>query len=106
MDETLRNTVTTDSGLSQFVTKYDNVTADEDLRQEYFNYVQGVWYLKGIKRSSKEEGISIGISQAKHETAIKLLKMGLPYEQVAEGTSLPLETIRNLMTQPSKRENL
>jgi hypothetical protein len=39
MDETLRNTVTADSGLSQFVTKYDNVTADEDLRQEYFNYV-------------------------------------------------------------------
>jgi predicted transposase/invertase (TIGR01784 family) len=95
MDETLRNTVTTDSGLSQFVTKYDNVTADEDLRQEYFNYVQGVWYLKGIKRSSKEDG--------KLEVAYEMICDHLPIEKIIKYTGLPLETIRNLSTQQSKK---
>ena len=51
-----------------------------------------------------EEGISIGLEQGlergayqnKLETARKLLSMGLSPEQVAQGTSLPLDAVLEL----------
>ena len=51
-------------------------------------------------RRGKQEGLEQGIQQGSHETKIatarKLLAMGLSFEQVAEGTSLPLETVEQL----------
>ena len=48
-----------------------------------------------------EEGISIGLErgayQNKLETARNLLSMGLSPEQVAQGTSLPLEVVLKLI---------
>ena len=43
-----------------------------------------------------EEGLERGAYQNKLETAKKLIAMGLSIEQVAQGTSLPLETILEL----------
>ena len=45
---------------------------------------------------AKNEGIAQGAEQKALETARKFLAMGLSFEQVAEGTSLPLETVEQL----------
>ena len=45
-----------------------------------------------------KEGVSDGISQAKIETAIKFLTMGISIEQVAQGTGLSLENIAKTIT--------
>ncbi|MBQ2125604.1 MAG: Rpn family recombination-promoting nuclease/putative transposase [Spirochaetales bacterium] len=46
--------------------------------------------------AGEERGISIGLSQAKLETAKKFLAMGLSVEQVATGTGLSPEEIEKL----------
>ena len=46
--------------------------------------------------AGEERGISIGLSQAKLETAKKFLSMGLSVEQVATGTGLSVEEIEKL----------
>ena len=44
----------------------------------------------------KEAGIKTGMLQKALETAKNFLKMGLPLQQVAEGTGLSIEQIRLL----------
>ena len=64
----------------------------------YDGYDEG--FEKGIT-TGREEGISIGLEQGayqnKIETAQNLLSMGLSPEQVAQGTGLPLESVKELM---------
>ena len=43
-----------------------------------------------------EQGIEQGAEQTKIETAKKLLKEGLPVEQIARCTDLPLEKVQEL----------
>ena len=43
-----------------------------------------------------QQGLEQGIYQTKLETAKNLLSMGLSPEQVAQGTTLPLETVCEL----------
>ena len=47
-------------------------------------------------RRGKQEGIQQGTFETKLETARKFLAMGLNFEQVAEGTGLPLETVEEI----------
>ena len=47
-------------------------------------------------REGLAEGIEQGIEQTKIETAKNLFSMGLSLEQVAEGTGLPLEKVKEL----------
>ena len=47
-------------------------------------------------REGLAEGIEQGTEQTKIETAKKLFSMGLSLEQVAEGTGLPLEKVKEL----------
>ena len=44
----------------------------------------------------EERGISLGITQAKLETAKKFLSMGLSIKQIADGTGLSIEEIEKL----------
>ena len=44
-----------------------------------------------------EQGIERGAYQNKLETAKNLLSMGLPSEQVAQGTNLPLDVVQGLL---------
>ena len=72
----------------------------------YDGYDEG--YEKGIT-TGREEGISIGLergieqglARGAYEKALKtarnLLSMGLSPEQVAQGTSLPMETVMELV---------
>ena len=52
------------------------------------------------KEIGMKEGMEKGRAEGKHEanteTAQRLLAMGLPAEQVAKATQLPLEIIKNL----------
>ena len=75
--------------------------------QEMREYETSKMAYRDIKNSvdtAKREGIEIGMKQGmekgKHEanteTAQRLLAMGLPAEQVAKATQLPLEIIKNL----------
>ena len=49
------------------------------------------------RRDGYEEGLERGAYQKALETARNLLSMGLSPEQVAQGTSLPLETVFELV---------
>ena len=49
------------------------------------------------RRDGYEEGLERGAYQKALETARNLLSMGLSPEQVAQGTSLPLETVMELV---------
>jgi hypothetical protein len=96
MNETLRNTVEYDPGLAQFMNNYEHVTADNELRKEYNSYTQGLLYYYGVRRMAYEEGEEF----AKLNDARRFLKIGLSPEQVAEGTELPIETVRELLENP------
>ena len=50
---------------------------------------------KGMEKG-REEGRAEGKNEANTATAQRLLAMGLPAEQVAKATQLPLEIIKNL----------
>ena len=45
---------------------------------------------------AKNEGIAQGAEQAKLETARNFIDLNVPYEQIAQGTGLPLETVKEL----------
>ena len=54
---------------------------------------------KGMKQGMEKgmkQGRAEGKNEANTETAQRLLAMGLPAEQVAKATQLPLEIIKNL----------
>ena len=57
-------------------------------------------------RLGKEEGVNIGrvegAEQTKIETAKKFIKMGLPLEQIAEGTGLSKEVVQQLAEENKK----
>ena len=44
----------------------------------------------------REQGIKQGLEQSKIEIAKRLISMGLPFEQIVQGTDLPLEKIQEL----------
>ena len=48
------------------------------------------------KNEAREEGISLGVQQAKLETAKNALTMNLPIEQIAILTGLSVEEIEKL----------
>ena len=54
---------------------------------------------RGFKRGIEqgiEQGIERGTENTKYETARNFLKMGLSLEQVAQGTTLPLEKVKQI----------
>ena len=64
----------------------------------YDGYDEG--YEKGITiglERGLEQGLERGAYQNKLETAKNLLSMGLPSEQVAQGTNLPLDVVQGLL---------
>ena len=50
---------------------------------------------RGFERGI-ERGIKQGIESTRYETALNLLNMGLSVEQVAQGTNLTLEKVRQI----------
>jgi len=66
------------------------MTTERDKRNIAYTY-----WMKG-KNEGREEGREEGRAEERLQTAKKLLKMGLPVEQVAEGTGLTVEQIREL----------
>ena len=52
--------------------------------------------IKVQRREAYREGLEQGAEQTKIETAKKLLKEGLPVEQIARCTDLPLEKVQEL----------
>jgi len=48
------------------------------------------------RAEGREEGIEEGRAQGKEEVALSLIKMGLPLEDIAQGTSLSIKVVRQL----------
>ncbi len=86
--------------LSILMTEYDYATDMAVLKEEA--YEDGLF--AGLA-TGREEGISIGLATAREEgayqkaleTARAFLAMGLEPEQVAQGTGLSLEAVRQLV---------
>ncbi|MEA1884479.1 MAG: hypothetical protein U9N62_08185 [Thermotogota bacterium] len=52
---------------------------------------------KQLFHKGEEKGIVKGIEKGKEETAINLYKMGLTLDQIAQGTRLDKETLREIL---------
>ena len=101
---------TADSTLTEKInSSITELKEDRETRRKYMTYTTRIAEAKseareeGIKygiaigeKVGEERGISIGLSQAKLETAKKFLAMGLSVEQVATGTGLSPEEIEKL----------
>ena len=48
------------------------------------------------RAEGRAEGLSAGREEAKLESAKRFLSMGLPPQQIADGTGLPIETVLQL----------
>ena len=81
----------TDAELRAYDKFWDSVSVERTLLDD--RYQKGME--KGMKQG-REEGRAEGKHEANTETAQRLLAMGLPAEQVAKATQLPLEIIKNL----------
>ena len=81
----------TDAELRAYDKFWDSVSVERTLLDD--RYQKGME--KGMKQG-REEGREEGKHEANTETAQRLLAMGLPAEQVAKATQLPLEIIKNL----------
>ena len=80
-----------DAELRAYDKFWDSVSVERTLLDD--RYQKGME--KGMKQG-REEGREEGKHEANTETAQRLLAMGLPAEQVAKATQLPLEIIKNL----------
>ena len=69
------------------------IKQEKEERNMYLTYTSRMMECRQV---GYEEGLERGAYQNKLETAKKLIAMGLSIEQVAQGTSLPLETILEL----------
>ena len=74
---------------------------NREVRRKYMTYTTRIAEAKSEAfedgfSAGEERGISLGITQAKLETAKKFLSMGLSVEQVANGTGLSVEEIEKL----------
>ena len=81
----------TDAELRAYDKFWDSVSVERTLIDDS--------YQKG-KEKGKEEGIAEGMEKGMNQKALDIAKnmlaMGLPAEQVAKATQLPLEIIKNL----------
>ena len=86
--------------MSILMTEYDYATDMAVLKEEAYEDGLFVGLATG-REEGREEGISIGLErgayQNKLETAKTMISIGLPEEQIQLCTSLPLETIRDLI---------
>ena len=80
-----------DAELRAYDKFWDSVSVERTLLDD--RYQKGME--KGMKQG-REEGRAEGKNEANTETAQRLLAMGLPAEQVAKATQLPLEIIKSL----------
>ena len=97
---------TADSALTgRIESSINKLKENTEVRRKYMTYTTRIAEAKseafeeGIaigEERGRNEGISLGITQAKLETAKKFLSMGLSVEQVANGTGLSIEEIEKL----------
>ena len=93
---------TADSGLTgRIESSINKLKENTEVRRKYMTYTTRIAEAKteafedGFS-AGEEYGISLGITQAKLETAKKFLSMGLSIKQIADGTGLSIEEIEKL----------
>jgi len=86
---------------SDFTNNLDNLVEQTKLN-ELFRGEYMAWGLAEFDAEQRgykvgvQDGISQGALQTKLETARKFITLNIPYEQIAQGTGLPLETVKEL----------
>jgi predicted transposase/invertase (TIGR01784 family) len=103
MTPELQHFATGDTGFVQYCERYDRVASDPDTRDEYYNWIDEQIRQHGMMLGAEEKGrlrgVKEGLKEGKLEAARSFLAMGLPSEQVAKGTGLPLSTVLKLRGQ-------
>lgn len=84
-----------------FSTEIEGIKKPDILENEYgisktVEIERSMMDMCNMSQGIKNEGIMIGIEQEKLNSAKKFLSMGLSLEQVAEGTELSIETVKNI----------
>ncbi len=67
----------------------------EDAKERFKDEARAEGLAEGLAEG-REKGLAEGRNQAQEETAIRLLKMGLTIQQVAQGTDLSIEQVEAL----------
>jgi hypothetical protein len=92
----LGRAVKSDSGIAQFVNRYDTVTQSPDLRSETDRWLAERMRLSGMLYASFESGKEQGAYITRLETAKALRGMNFPFDVIEKATGLPLSTIQDL----------
>lgn len=66
-------------------------------RNEKNNMEETFGYFENIFEKAREKGFEIGKSREKVATAKRLKKIGLSIEQIAKGTDLPIEKVKEIL---------
>jgi hypothetical protein len=88
MFETFISLDTEEKRQEYFFENYDKIAEEGVMHEEYYPYIQGIYYLNGIQRSAFLDG--------KIEDAKKMLSKGYSLSDISEITDLPIETIREI----------
>lgn len=88
MHPELQNAIKKDSGISQFVSRYDTVTRSGDLRSEADRWLAERMRISGMMYAAEQNALL--------KTARNMLLGGLSREQISAFTGLPISDIENL----------
>ena len=85
--------IPTDSFTEKLDSLVEKSKDNQKLRSEYLAMNL---HDRDIKKQAYKDGLEEGALQTKLETARKFITLNIPYEQIAQGTGLPLETVKEL----------
>jgi predicted transposase/invertase (TIGR01784 family) len=94
--ELVEEVVTMDAAIEKAERKLETVSSDKELLRAYQMREMALSdWASGINHA-RREGIREGKLEGIRETALKLKKQGLPVNQIAEATGLPVDEIEKL----------
>ena len=85
--------IPTDSFTERLDSLVEKSKDNQKLRSEYLAMNL---HDRDIKKQAYKDGLEEGALQKALETARKFITLNIPYEQIAQGTGLPLETVKEL----------
>lgn len=94
---------TTAPGLQEAREKLRYYSMSDAERHAYDEHVNAIMIQNDVLGNAKLEGRAEGRAEERKETAKRLLAMGLPPQQVADGTMLPLEEVEKLVDETKNK---
>jgi len=92
----------TDAGFQQLSDRYEFVSADAQIRQDYVQWVKTMMQEEGERQWVYDEGVNKGLCNV----AINMLKMGKPIDEIVQTTGLTIEEVEEIKNKFEKEAAL